>query len=135
MCRPTQTSSSAPNSRACRPARAFLAFSTDEVRENLLEILRSRTDEEGERSRDTRTVQEMIQLTRKRGYGQNLGELQEEPKFGAVAVPLCHQGRVLVCLNIVFLLRAVKDKQAQHKIVAEILHTRKLIEERFGMRG
>ena len=92
--------------------RAYLAFCPEEERQVLLKMLRERGDEQGDRARDVRYVRRLVESTRTRGYSVNeRGEGVGQGRFGAIAMPIRLDGRVLGCLNIVFLLRAVSCRQ------------------------
>lgn len=108
--------------------RAYLAFAPAAEQAALLDLLRERQDRNGQLARDTHFVQNVITHTRERGYGVNQGEWEDEPKFGGVAVPLRHQGRLLACLNVIFLSRGVADAEALQKIVTALQGTAGQIE-------
>lgn len=97
--------------------RAYLAFAPETEQNALLDLLRERQDRSGQWARNADFVRNVIDTTRERGYGVNQGEWDEEPKFGAVAVPLRRQDSLLACLNVIFLSRGVSDAAARQKIV------------------
>ncbi|ART53212.1 hypothetical protein CBP34_18215 [Acidovorax carolinensis] len=109
--------------------RTYLAFAPATEQTALIDLLRERPDHSGQLARDRHFVRTMIEKTRERGYGVNQGEWAEEPKFGAVAVPLHRRGRLLGCLNVIFLSRGVTEATALQKIVRELHHTANRIEE------
>lgn len=111
---------------------AYLAFCTDPERELVLSMLRADDGVQGEIARDARTVRKSIDATRARGYGINDGEWAREPRFGALAVPIRHAGRVQACLNIVFSKRAKNIKLAQRDYMDDLLATAKEIERRLS---
>jgi len=114
--------------------RAFFSFLSQEEQRTLLEIIRTRNDEDAAHASNPDWVSAVVDQTRKRGYAINQGEWSEEPKFGGIAVPLMHQGRVLASLNIIFLLQAVRDASSVKRIGDSLLRTAGLIEEQFSKR-
>lgn len=109
--------------------RAYLAFTSEAERTALLDLLRQRDDRAGSWARDPDFVRNVVQTTRERGYALNLGEWDEEPKFGGVAVPLRQGDRLLACLNVIYLSRGVTDAAGRQKIVAALQATARRIEE------
>jgi len=109
--------------------RTYLAFAPAAEQTALIDLLRERPDHNGQLARDGHFVRTMIEKTRERGYGVNQGEWAEEPKFGAVAAPLHRHGRLLGCLNVIFLSRGVTEGAALLKIVQELQQAATRIEK------
>ena len=104
--------------------RAYLAFCPDEERDVLLRMIRERDDEQGAKARDPRYVRRLVESTRARGYSINeRGEGVGQGKFGVIAVPIRSKERVLGCMNIVFLLRAISCKQIVESFLPDLLAT------------
>ena len=97
--------------------RAYLAACDDIEREGVLELLRQRTDWIGERARDRRAVDRLLQATRRRGHAVNEGEWTREASFAAVAVPVMAGERLLAALNMVFPKAAVSGKDLENRFV------------------
>jgi IclR family transcriptional regulator, mhp operon transcriptional activator len=114
--------------------RAFFSFSSTEEQETLLEIIQSGDEVDAALASDNGWIKQMLTQTRKRGFAVNRGDWGEEPKFGGVAVPIIHQGRVLASLNIIFLLRAVNDIKSIQRIADALLKTAHQIQEKFSQR-
>jgi IclR family mhp operon transcriptional activator len=113
--------------------RAYLAYAPEQEVQVLLELIAGRSDEPGTRVIDESFVRRLTEKTRCDGYATNQGEWSAESKFGAVSVPLRHQGRVLACLNVIFLLRALDKKPAALKnIVTHLQDAAAKIEESFA---
>lgn len=87
--------------------RALLAYSPAEEVEVFLQMIRARGDASAALAANKDYIKVIVRETRERGFGVNRGEWSDEKKFGGVAVPLRHEGRVLAVLNVVFLLRAL----------------------------
>ncbi|KRB87449.1 IclR family transcriptional regulator domain-containing protein [Noviherbaspirillum sp. Root189] len=112
--------------------RAYLAFAPEAERKILLDMLRQRSDIDAVHAKDPHFIRTLLSETRQRGYAINQGEWGAEPKFGGVAVPLRFQERVLACLNVIFLVRAVKDDAALSAIASKLLAHAKIIEHDFA---
>ena len=108
--------------------RAYLAFCAAEERDALLAMLRDRTDKDGQLARDARRVRTMLQSTRARGYAINEGDWIGGGRFGALAVPIMHQGNARACINLIFSKRAISTAQAATKYLARMKQTAKAIE-------
>lgn len=112
--------------------RAYLAFAPDEEQKVLLDMLRDRSDVDAVNAKDAHFIRTLISETRQRGYALNQGEWNVEPKFGGVAVPLRFQDRVLACLNVIFLISAVKENTALTAVASELLAQARIIERDFS---
>lgn len=112
--------------------RAYISSISIQEREMILEMLASRHDDDGRLARDVKWVDNLIDQTIARGYAVNLGEWESEPKFGGISVPLQHQGETIACLNVIFLLRAVMEKDSLRKIASSLIAARSEIESRFA---
>jgi IclR family mhp operon transcriptional activator len=108
--------------------RAYLAFCGSEERNVLLSMLRERDDAEGAFARDERTVRKLLETTRERGFAINDGDWIGKGRYGAIAVPIMAQGRVLACLDTVFSKRSISMQNAIEKFVPELLATASAIE-------
>lgn len=116
--------------------RAYLCSLPEDEREALLELLRSRGDEEAALARDRKFVRSLIQQTRAQGYALSLGEWREEPDFGGIAMPLRVRSEVLASVNIIFLVRAVKEQRGLlSKLAAELKAAVTRIEQRLEAGG
>ncbi len=111
--------------------RAYLAFCPAHERKVLLETLRMRADEQGERARDRRYLRDVIVGIRACGFAINEGEWVLSDGFGAIAVPVRHGRRVLACLNIVFSRRSVSMKEAVARYSGELVRTARELENQF----
>lgn len=112
--------------------RAYLAFAPEEEQKVLLDMLQERPEIDEKYAKNTHFIRRLLSETRQRGYAINQGEWDIEPKFGGVAVPLKYQGRVLACLNLIFLIRAIKDEAALRAIGTELLAHARIIEQGFA---
>ena len=112
--------------------RAYLAFCSDDERELLLAMVREKGGVEGQLARDARTVRQMLEQTRERGYAINEGDWIGNGRFGALAVPIIRKKRVLGCLDTVFSKRAIRIADAQVKYVPQMQAAARAIEKKIG---
>jgi IclR family transcriptional regulator, mhp operon transcriptional activator len=88
--------------------RAYLAHCPDAEREEILAMLAASDAPEDRAARNRRLVEKLLAATRAQGYGVR------DPRYGvldvgaarrvaAIAVPVLHRGRVLACINCVWL--------------------------------
>ncbi len=89
--------------------KAYLAFSSKEKRESILDVLRSSESEEREAASKINELQNEFSQIRRRGYGVREGGLI--PKTGSLAVPIMYNGEPLACLNLHYILSALSLKQ------------------------
>ena len=115
--------------------KAYLAFCGDDERSALLDILASQGLWNRDDAGAARALSEVLRETRALGYSRNHGEWDLERKFGALAVPLVHEGRVVFCLSSTFL-RSTFDNQTEIERVAKALaKARRAIEQDFRDEG
>lgn len=114
--------------------RAYFAFAPVEERSALLDMLRSREDEQAIQAKDEKFVRSVVQQTREQGYATSIGEWSVEPKFGGIAVPLRKKTEVLAALNVIFLSRAVKEQGAMTRLVAALKAAGEDIEQQLAAR-
>ena len=56
-----------------------------------------------------------MEHTRSRGYGENNSHWGLERKIAAIAVPVIHQERVMGCLNLVYIAKAMPVEEAARR--------------------
>lgn len=100
--------------------RAYLTFCPEQERENILTYLRTKNDRQGELARNDDYVRRVLRQTRDAGYGFNYGEWGEEGKIAAIARPIMHDGRVMGCLNLVYIAQAMTPEEAARKHLDKI---------------
>ncbi|OGA65479.1 MAG: hypothetical protein A3G81_12695 [Betaproteobacteria bacterium RIFCSPLOWO2_12_FULL_65_14] len=100
--------------------RAYLAFSPPAEREEILAALRASGAPEDRAARNPRRVERVLKETRERGYGvrdPRYGVLDLVRPVSAIAVPVRQGSRVLACLNCVWLIDVMEERE----IVARFL--------------
>ncbi|MEN9316176.1 MAG: hypothetical protein RIS35_2569 [Pseudomonadota bacterium] len=106
--------------------RAYLAWCGDEEREAVLELLAAREDDIGAAARDRRAIARLISSTRRRGHATNEGEWLAQADFGAIALPVIVDGRVVAAINLVIpksALRARSVVQRHVPALADLVST------------
>jgi IclR family mhp operon transcriptional activator len=102
--------------------RAYFAMCPDGEREDILDLLRSGAggDEQKALASSDALIRNLIRRVRADGFGSNHGDWTAQSKIGAVAVSIVSRERVLACLNVVFLSRAVTLAEAKRRYVPEL---------------
>ncbi|MGB0733054.1 MAG: DNA-binding transcriptional regulator, partial [Pontibacterium sp.] len=111
--------------------KAYLAYCSENERTQILELLKSRDDEQAEYARNDDYVRRVLRVTRENGYGSNYGEWGEEGRIAAVARPIMNKGRVMGCLNLVYIAEAMTIEKAAEKHLGSMIETITKIEARF----
>lgn len=92
--------------------RAYIANCPEAERRNLLLLLASQDNQSGELARNKAYVKKVVEKTRERGYGWNYGDWGEEGKIAAIALPIKQGKKVLGCLNLVYIAKAMTIDEA-----------------------
>jgi IclR family mhp operon transcriptional activator len=101
--------------------RAYLAWCPDKEREQILRNLVNAREAGFELILDRPRLDALLDLTRERGYGCRFGE--EPMDSGAIAVPIRLAGRVLGCVNITFMRRAMTPDEAARRYLKPVRAT------------
>jgi len=94
--------------------RAYLAFCPDEERREILEMLRRSPNPDDRISHNQAWVERVLRATAAQGFGERelgywTGNPQQGKDLNAIAVPvLCH-GRVLGCINMLWISGSIKS--------------------------
>ncbi len=97
--------------------RACFAFLPVRRRQEVLRSLRAGRDAQAKLARDKRFIRDLVEKVHRDGYASNTGDWQEEPKTGAVALPILYRGSAVAALNIVYPRTAVPQGEAIRKYV------------------
>ena len=87
---------------------AYFSYMTPTEQDLVLELLIDKDDEYSKLASNREYINQIVKETRQRGYGLNNGAWKDEPKFGAIAVPILKDGKVIACINCIYLITAVK---------------------------
>ncbi len=95
--------------------RAWLAYCGETERDEILALLRASPAPEDRAARDHAWVGRMIAETRARGYGirdvRHAGlDVGLPHQVSAIAVPVRRRGRILACINLVWILDAAGER-------------------------
>jgi IclR family mhp operon transcriptional activator len=100
--------------------RAYFGSCGEEEREDILGVLRSGDDQQSRLAHDEAYIRNLVKRVQASGVGTNEGDWDTEKKIGAIAMPIFHRNRVLGCLNIVYLTRALAVDEALKKYGAPL---------------
>ncbi|MGJ7550155.1 DNA-binding transcriptional regulator [Pseudomonas alloputida] len=92
--------------------QAYLAFCEEAEREQIIALLASREGPEYRLARDPVALDNLLRKVRHRGYAENFMAWNQEEKIASIAVPLRAGGRLLGCLNLVYVAKAMSIEQA-----------------------
>lgn len=109
--------------------RAYFAYCPATEREELIELMIARQDEQSPLAADRRFIERLIEHTRKRGFGENNAHWDQERKIAAIAVPILHQERVMGCLNLVYIAKAMPVDEAARRYLSPMRRVVATIEE------
>jgi IclR family mhp operon transcriptional activator len=83
----------------------------------MIEMLAARPEEEYQLAREPEKLAAILSAPEK-GYGENFRGWQQEEKIASIAVPIRSQQRVIGCLNLVYMAKAMSLEQAAQKYLA-----------------
>ncbi|MNZ79915.1 HTH-type transcriptional regulator KipR [compost metagenome] len=109
--------------------RAYLSFCPDQEREAILDLLRSREDEEGVLARDATYIRRLVEHTRKAGYGENYAHWASERRIAAIALPVRNGEKVMGCLSLVYVAKAMPIQDAAKRYLPILKDAVREIEE------
>lgn len=95
--------------------RAYIAHCPESEREKVLKILIARNDQQSEFAKNPTFIEGLINKTRRQGYAENKNYWQDEPKISAIAIPIKHHERVMGCLNLIYIAKAMTTEEAAKK--------------------
>ncbi|NWL19005.1 DNA-binding transcriptional regulator [Pseudomonas umsongensis] len=95
--------------------RAYFAFCPPTEREELIELMISRDDEQSPLAADRRFVDRLVQHTVAKGYGENNSHWGQERKIAAIAIPITFEARLMGCLNLVYIAKAMSVEEAARR--------------------
>ena len=101
--------------------RAYLAFCPSNEREQILCNLTSARELGHEVIADRERFDAMLAGVRERGYGARYGE--DPVETGAIAVPIRSDERVLGCVNVTFIRRAMSPEEAAGRYLSPMQAT------------
>lgn len=111
---------------------AYIAFCPEKEQKELIALLASRDDREGEIARDPQTVDNLIRRTRRKGFGENFMNWTEEERIASIAIPIRSGEEVLACLNLVYIAEAMSIDEAAKKYLPAMEKIRDQIESQLS---
>ncbi|MFB4252646.1 DNA-binding transcriptional regulator [Pseudomonas idahonensis] len=108
---------------------AYMAFCPEAEREQIIALLASRDDDEGRLARNRDALDNLLLRTRHRGYGENFMAWNREEKIASIAIPVRAEQRLLGCLNLVYIAKAMTIEQAAARYLPALRRTAELIEQ------
>jgi IclR family mhp operon transcriptional activator len=102
--------------------RAYLAFSPEEERKNILASLRRSQDPDNALSRDEAFLEMMFSSSRANGYS-SCRELQH-PRCASIAVPVMYKQHVIACINIVWVAATMDYDEAVSRYLPDLMQTK-----------
>lgn len=106
---------------------AYLAFCDDAEREQIIALLAQREGPEFSLARDPVALDNLLRRVRRCGYGENFMAWNQEEKIASIAVPIRGGGRLIGCLNLVYVAKAMSIEQAARKYLGSLHKTAGLI--------
>ena len=98
--------------------RAFFCFSNEKTRASILRVLRASDDPGDRMARDQTHVDNLVRITRERGYSQSIDETAKG--ISSIARPVFYRGKVVASINMVFFSSALSPKVAADKHLSDI---------------
>jgi len=110
--------------------RAYLAFSSNVVRERTLDLITARYELGEVPLMSLSTFRQILAKTQEDGYGSNFGDWTDDKKVAAIAVPVRgERNTVVACVNVVAITRATKPQQLAAKYLEPLRAAAKRIEK------
>ncbi|MGE4480534.1 helix-turn-helix domain-containing protein [Acidocella sp.] len=110
---------------------AYLAFAPREERETLLAMLARSKNPQDALAKNEAQTRKLISATCKRGYALRQGG-EIWPHTGAVALPVFAGGKLLGCINAIWMARAISAQEGVARCLAPLRKTKRIIEQRLA---
>ncbi len=106
----------------------YLAFCPENERDNIIALLAQRDDAAYQLARELEKLAKLLQTIRDKGYGENNQSWQQENKIAAIAMPINDEDRIIGCLNLVYIAKAMTIEQAAERYLPALQSVAKQIE-------
>lgn len=113
--------------------RAYLAFCPEKERKELVRHLIAGGGLQAALARDSALLARLLNRVRQCGYATSEGDWGREAHIGAIAVPIERSKKVLGCLNVVYLKKAMSTEKAAQSYLAALRQAKQEIENAVGM--
>lgn len=111
----------------------YLAFCDDLEREQIVALLARRNEPEFRLAKDRVALENVLRKVKHRGYGENFMAWNQEERIASIAVPLFLSSRLLGCLNLVYVAKAMSIEEAAARYLAQLQTTARKISESLQM--
>lgn len=111
--------------------RAYLAFCPEAERDLILLALARSGDASNALAGEPKAVNRLLAQTRRKGYGERLGEL--EKSTGSIAIPIFFRERVLACINVAFFAKTMRPDEAAERYLSAMRAAARRIEQGLGI--
>lgn len=108
---------------------AYMAFCPDAEREQLIALLASQPSPDTQLARQPAKLDNLLRRTRRKGYGENFMNWNREERIASIAVPVRAGERLVGCLNLVYIAKAMSIDQAAERYLGALLRTAQKIEQ------
>ncbi|KLN61553.1 hypothetical protein WH96_04075 [Kiloniella spongiae] len=98
--------------------RAFFCYSDEKTRASILRVLQASDDPADRIARDQTHVDNLVRITKKRGYAQSIDETAQG--ISSIARPVFYRGQVVASINMVFFSSALSPRVAADKHLPDI---------------
>ncbi len=116
---------------ACASGLAYISFAPAQEREALLAMLAKSSDPHDVLARNEVQVNRLIAATRRRGYGLRQGG-EIWPHTGSLSLPILIAGRLLGCISVIWMARAVSAEEGVARCLDPMRETKTLIEQKLA---
>jgi IclR family mhp operon transcriptional activator len=111
--------------------QTYLAFAPEAERQGLLALLAASEDPVDAAARNPAQLARLLATTRRRGYGLRRGG-PPWPHTGSLALPIRHGGRVLGCINVIWMARVIPHDEAVRQCLPPLREAVAAIEDRLA---
>ena len=118
--------------------RCYLAFCPDAERAQILKAVARSTSELDRPARQPEAIRRLVARARAQGYASRdpSGSSPESPqRFGAVAVPIRHEDRVVACMSIAWLPAVVSEEHIVNAYMADLQAAARTVEAKLRAAG
>lgn len=118
--------------------RCYLSFCPDQERQEILAALARSPYAVDRAAQRPDAIRRMVALARHQGYAArdpSHSSMDSPERFGAIAVPVHGEGRVLACLSVAWLPAVASESQVAGAYLAELQAAARAIEERLRQAG
>ncbi|WP_315707896.1 DNA-binding transcriptional regulator [Brenneria uluponensis] len=98
----------------------YLAFCPENERQQIITMLAGREGDEYRLAREPVRLAEILRRAQRNGYGENYQNWESEFRIAAIAVPVRHDERLIGCLSLIYIAKAMTIEQAAQKYLSTL---------------